>query len=101
MRKEDEPLETPDSAEGQGEKLRAGKSGKVVETDEELEEGALLGESTLAKLSATRKPEDSIAEKPQDAGSPPAPDIAVTTGSPAVGEPAHAQTDQGAEPAKS
>ena len=33
-----------------------------METDEEVEEGALLGESTLAKLSATRKPEEIAAE---------------------------------------
>jgi small subunit ribosomal protein S2 len=101
MRKEDEPLETLDSAAGQGEKPRARKSGKVVETDEELEEGALLGESTLAKLSATRKPEDTIAEKPQDEGAPPTQDTAVATGSPAAVEPADAPKDQGAVPGES
>jgi len=39
----------------------AHKTAKVVESDEEVEEGALLGESTLAKLSATRKPEETVA----------------------------------------
>ena len=37
---------------------RPRRTTKVVETEEDVEEGALLGESTLAKLSATRKPED-------------------------------------------
>jgi small subunit ribosomal protein S2 len=101
MRKEDEPLETSDSAEGQGEKTRARKSGKVVETDEELEEGALLGESTLAKLSATRKPEDSAPEKPQDEAAVPAQVSGAATGGPVVTEPAEAPRDPGPEPAES
>jgi small subunit ribosomal protein S2 len=62
MRKDQEPEEPVElTAEG-GDLSHARKTTKVVETDDELEEGALLGESTLAKLSATRKPEDSAAE---------------------------------------
>ena len=63
MRKEEEPEEAaplPVPKAGPR-RLDAQKAAKVVETDEELEEGALLGESTLAKLSATRKPEEPVA----------------------------------------
>jgi small subunit ribosomal protein S2 len=64
MRKDEEPAELAlTAADGTTELPRAGKTGKVVETDEDLEEGALLGEATLAKLSATRKPEDVAVEK--------------------------------------
>jgi hypothetical protein len=44
----------------------------VVETDEVVDEDALLGQATLAKLSATRKPDDPVPqmdkseEKPGD-----------------------------------
>jgi small subunit ribosomal protein S2 len=59
MRKDQEP-EGADEMGGVGtaDSAHAYKTAKVVESDEEVEEGALLGESTLAKLSATRKPED-------------------------------------------
>ncbi len=64
MRKEEEPEEAaPSAAEGRAEKAYPHKAGKVVETDEELEEGALLGASTLAKLNVTRKPEEPALEK--------------------------------------
>jgi hypothetical protein len=60
MRKEEDMEEKPEDAT----KVRADKSArkpKVVETDEELEDVALLGESTLAKMNAaadteTKKP---------------------------------------------
>lgn len=65
LRKEEEPVEAAEMApEGKSEAQRMRKAVKVVETDEELEEGALLGEATLAKLSATRKPEEVIPEVP-------------------------------------
>jgi small subunit ribosomal protein S2 len=63
LRKEEEPAEAAAPVEGVEERAHAHRPAKVVEGDEELEEGALLGESTLAKLSATRKPEEPPAEK--------------------------------------
>ena len=63
MRKDQEPEEPAETAlEGGAESLRSRHTTHVVETEEDVEEGALLGESTLAKLSATRKPEDVAAE---------------------------------------
>lgn len=64
LRKEEEPGEPEQvSAEGTSEAPRPRKVAKVVETDEDVEEGALLGEATLAKLSATRKPEEIVVER--------------------------------------
>lgn len=64
MRKEEEPeAAARDIVEDQQEKPRIRKPVKVVDTDEEITEDALLGEATLAKLSATRKPEEVVAEK--------------------------------------
>jgi small subunit ribosomal protein S2 len=63
MRKEEEPAEgeaaapMAATAELKTEKPKGRKVPKVVETDEEVGEDALLGEATLAKLSATRKDE--------------------------------------------
>lgn len=101
IRKEDEPAEMADALEGQGEKPRARTAGKVVDSDEELEEGALLGESTLAKLSATRKPEDAVAEKPHDEGVPPTQEAAAATVNPPAVEPAEAPKDATTEPGQS
>jgi small subunit ribosomal protein S2 len=58
MRKEEEPAgEAMAAPEARTEApARNRKAAKVVEPDEESDEGILLGESTLAKLSATRKP---------------------------------------------
>jgi small subunit ribosomal protein S2 len=58
MRKEEEPAgEAQAAPEARSETpARARKAAKVVDTDEESDEGILLGESTLAKLTATRKP---------------------------------------------
>src|SRR5581483_10390825 len=54
MRKEEEPVEAvPTQADAKADKPRARKAPKVVETDEEVQEDALLGDATLAKLSAT------------------------------------------------
>ncbi len=72
LRKEEEPVEAPTPVEGAEEHARAHRPVKVVETDEELEEGALLGESTLAKLTASRKPDEPVAA-PVEAGTPEAP----------------------------
>ncbi|HEY5982213.1 MAG TPA: 30S ribosomal protein S2 [Anaerolineales bacterium] len=59
MRKEQEPEEVLETAhEGASAMSHLRNTERVVESDEEVEEGALLGESTLAKLSATRKPEE-------------------------------------------
>jgi small subunit ribosomal protein S2 len=63
MRKDEEPVEAgPADAEAMQEKPRARKAPKVVEADDEVQEDALLGEATLAKLSATRKPEETALE---------------------------------------
>ncbi len=64
MRKEEEPVEEAPAAvaEGKTDKGRVRRAPKVVEVDEEVEEGALLGEATLAKLSAARKPDEPAAE---------------------------------------
>ena len=76
MRKEEEPVEEElAAAEARSDApARSRKPAKVVETDEESDEGALLGESTLAKLTATRKPAEAElseavvpAEQPQAA----------------------------------
>ena len=70
MRKEIEPEEavaaTPES---RAERAQAQRAPRVVETDEEVEEGALLGASTLAKLNVTRKPEEPAPQeaKPEEA----------------------------------
>ncbi len=62
MRKEEEPEEPVAAAmEGAPERAHAQRPPKIVETDEELEEGALLGASTLAKLNVTRRPEEPAA----------------------------------------
>lgn len=77
MRKEQEPEESAEAgAEGAAEATHARRTTRVVESDEELEEGALLGESTLAKLSATRKPEEiAIGVVPEQAAADAAPPI--------------------------
>jgi len=65
MRKDEEPAESaPVVPDAKVEKPRTRKGPKVVDADEETDEGALLGESTLAKLSATRAPEP---VKPEEA----------------------------------
>ncbi len=78
MRKDEQPAEegtaapVAASAEPKTEKAKGRKTPKVVETDEEVQEDALLGEATLAKLSASRKPDepaphsDQPEEKPQE-----------------------------------
>jgi small subunit ribosomal protein S2 len=62
MRKEESPAEEAAApapvAEVKTEKPKGRKAPKVVDTDEEVDEDILLGEATLAKLSATRKPDD-------------------------------------------
>jgi hypothetical protein len=47
---------------------RSRRGPKVVESDDTTQEDALLGEATLAKLSAARKPDEIVVdEKPVDA----------------------------------
>jgi small subunit ribosomal protein S2 len=82
MRKDQEPEEPAEvAAEGGADSMRPHRASHVVETEEDVEEGALLGESTLAKLSATRRPEDAAPEpevaSPETAAPPPA-DAAAT-----------------------
>jgi len=61
MRKEEDAEEKP-AAEAKGKSDRsARKTPKVVETDEELQDDALLGEATLAKMSTTKK--DTLAQE--------------------------------------
>jgi len=55
-RKEEDVEEKPEMAETRGKAERPSrKAAKVVETDEELGDDALLGEATLAKMDAARK----------------------------------------------
>ncbi len=56
MRKEEDVEEKPAEQARARSDRSVRKAPKVVETDEELEDVALLGESTLAKLSAAREP---------------------------------------------
>jgi small subunit ribosomal protein S2 len=64
LRKEEEPeAAARDTIEEQSDKPRVHRPVKVVDTDEDVNEDALLGEATLAKLSATRKPEDVLLDK--------------------------------------
>ena len=56
MRKEEDVEEKPAEQAKTRSDRSARKAPKVVENDEELEDVALLGESTLAKLSAAREP---------------------------------------------
>jgi small subunit ribosomal protein S2 len=63
MRKEEEPEGSEQGGtDDQSDKARPRKVTKVVESDDEATEDVLLGEATLAKLSATRKPEDILPE---------------------------------------
>ncbi len=54
MRKEEDAEEKPEDAAKARADKSARKTPKIVETDEELEDNALLGEATLAKMGATR-----------------------------------------------
>jgi len=92
MRKDQEPEGAVDAgAVGATDSGYAHKTAKVVESDEEVEEGALLGESTLAKLSATRKPEDMVASiAPADGAA--AADMSPET--PAIADAATETTEQ-------
>ena len=60
MRKEEEPEEAPAEAKSKSERPSR-KAPKVVETDDELGDDALLGEATLAKMSASRQPAEEAA----------------------------------------
>jgi len=74
MRKE-EDMEAKPAEESRAEKS-ARKAPKVVETDEELEDKALLGEATLAKLSAAREDVPETPIEKTETKAPAAPEIA-------------------------
>ncbi len=57
MRKEEEPEEVA-AATAEARPRPARRPAREVETEEEVDEGALLGEATIAKLNVTRKVED-------------------------------------------
>jgi len=97
MRKEEDGEEKPaDEVKGKSDRS-ARKAPKVVETDEELQDDALLGEATLAKMSTTKKdalapevpasdvpaPETPAVEKAVESEAPAA-EIAVESEEPAV-----------------
>jgi small subunit ribosomal protein S2 len=71
-RKEEELEEKPlEEAKGKSERPSR-KAPKVVETDEELADNDLLGEATLAKMSASRKPavEEAASDAPKAESAP-------------------------------
>jgi len=85
MRKEEEPEGAMQAgAEGQSDQPRPHKVAKVVDTDDEATEDVLLGEATLAKLSATRKPEDVLPEKDKVEEKPVEPALPAADETPAV-----------------
>jgi len=61
MRKEEDEQKPEEQAKARPEK--SARKPKVVETDEELEDNALLGEATLAKLNAAAETEKKPAEE--------------------------------------
>jgi len=108
MRKDEEAEAAAAEVEGATEPARARQNVSVVETEEEPEEGALLGEATLAKLSASRQPEEpqAVAEeapaKPEEpqakAEEAPAPETAAEPASASTEEPATQPTESAAQP---
>ncbi len=60
MRKEEDAEEAPTETKSKSERPSR-KAPKVVETDDELGDDALLGEATLAKMSASRQPAEEAA----------------------------------------
>lgn len=80
LRKDQEPeVEAEEVGEAGSESTRMRHTAQVVESDEEVEEGALLGESTLAKLSATRRPEETTPEPTPEPAAEPAPAAGTAT----------------------
>jgi small subunit ribosomal protein S2 len=89
MRKdEEEGEEAAAEVEGGTEPARARQPVKVVETEEEPEEGALLGEATLAKLTASRQPEEPPAAAATSAAAPAATEEPATTPVESAAQPA-------------
>src|SRR5687767_1087941 len=82
MRKEEDLEEKPAEQTKAKTDRQARRAPKVVETDEELEDVALLGESTLAKLSAAREP---VVETPAPVATE-APAVENTESAPATSE---------------
>jgi small subunit ribosomal protein S2 len=95
MRKDEEGAEeAATEAEGATEATRPRQPVKVVETEEEPEEGALLGESTLAKLTASRQPEEPAATAEEPSAAAPTEELVA-----AVPEETTAQPEQAADAA--
>ena len=82
MRKEEDLEEKPADATKTKTDRSVRKTPKIVETDEELEDKALLGEATLAKMSAAR--EDVVVETP--AAPAPTPVVEDQSSAPATPE---------------
>ena len=78
MRKEEDGEEKPaDEVKGKSDRS-ARKAPKVVETDEELQDDALLGEATLAKMSTTKKDALTPEVSPSDVPAPETPAVEKT-----------------------
>jgi small subunit ribosomal protein S2 len=103
MRKDEEGAEEAAAeVEGATEPTRARQPVKVVETEEEPEEGALLGEATLAKLSASRQPEEPAAAAEEPAAAAEEASAAAPTEEPVAANPEEttAQPEQAAAAAR-
>jgi small subunit ribosomal protein S2 len=94
MRKEEEPEEplAAPAVEGAPENARAQRPPRVVDTDEEPEEGELLGPATQAKVNAGRKAAEPAPAEPAPAA-PEAPEIPAPSETPEA--PSSDQTEQG------
>ena len=78
MRKEEDAEEAPTETKSKSERPSR-KAPKVVETDDELGDDALLGEATLAKMSASRQPaEEAAPAAPVEEVKETAPEVAET-----------------------
>ncbi|MGE5072136.1 MAG: 30S ribosomal protein S2 [Anaerolineae bacterium] len=97
MRKEEEPEEPVAMvAEGAPERARTQRAPRVIDTDEEQEEGQLLGPSTQAKVNAGRQPATPVAEKAPEASAPAASEGEATPAVPAEpAAPAAPETSEG------
>ena len=89
MRKEEDVDEKPAEQAKAKSDRSVRKTPKVVETDEELEDVALLGEATLAKMSAAREP---VVETPVAAETPVVENVETAPETSADGDNASAPT---------
>jgi small subunit ribosomal protein S2 len=86
MRKEEDTEEKPSEQAKSRSDGQTRKTPKVVETDEELEDNALLGEATLAKMSAAREEVPAAAPVATPAATPAAPVVEEPVPAPATPE---------------